>query len=466
MTDSRRTLKRRVFLSALGLGISAPLALRMSRMAVAQAAGRPKRLLIVFIPHGVPVEHYQPVWDGTTLTLTPSGQGAFQPVGVLAPLQPYASQISVVQGVSMNDGATNHAAVRAALTGFTDGKGSDSIDTIIASAMGVKPWLLGALGYDAQQGFNENCYLSKQSAWVSPQLDPSKVATAMFGAAGATAPTVDESVFRNQVLALTEGELDGMAKSLSALTREQTKLQVHLDAIRALKAGGSVKPVMTCNGRPSMPTVDMVAGKNVQDIANFAEVLDAHLELIAGAFTCGAANVMVLQAMYVNAQYRMNFTGGPGIADLYHDPTSHSSDYMGRARFATVQRWFFERLTTKLVKVLATTPDMADGTGTRMVLDNTIIMTCSEIADGFIHNSQPQKMAVNLDGNGTTKQYNMSLPYVFIGGGSGYFKQGGQIVGADRMHIDVLATLADAMGVPITSMGGKAVSPIADLKAS
>jgi arylsulfatase A-like enzyme len=34
------------------------------------------------------------------------------------------------------------------------------------------------------------------------------------------------------------------------------------------------------------------------------------------------------------------------------------------------------------------------------------------------------------------------------------------------MHIDVLATLADAMGVPITSMGGKAVSPIADLKAS
>jgi hypothetical protein len=469
MKDTRLALRRRVFLGAVGLGISAPLALRMSRMAVAEPGARPRRLLIVYIPHGVPAEHYQPVWDGTTLTLTPSGQGSFMPVGVLAPLQPFASQVSVVENVSMNDGANNHAAVRAVLTGFQEGKGSDSIDNIIAKAMGTKSWVLGALGYDSLFGFNENCYLSKQSTWVVPQVDPNKAANDMFGAATTSpTPAVDESAFRNQVLALTEGELDTLSTSLAGLTREQNKLQVHLDAVRALKASATaMPPVMSCNGRPDMPGVAAVQGKNVQDVANFAGVLDAHLELVFNAFKCGAASVITLQSMYPTAQYKMDFTGGPAVGDLYHDPTSHSQDAAGRARFAKVQQWFYERLVAKLIMPLATTPDGADTSASgRMLLDNTIIMTCSEIADGFFHNSQVAKQEVPIDSNGGQKMYTLSLPYVFIGGGSGYLKQGGQIVGATRMHTDVLATLADAMGVPITTMGTQAVSPIADLKAA
>jgi hypothetical protein len=224
-------------------------------------------------------------------------------------------------------------------------------------------------------------------------------------------------------------------------------------------------PVMSCNGRPDMPGVAAVQGKNVQDVANFAQVLDAHLELAFNAFKCGAASVITLQSMYATAQYKMDFTGGPGVGDLYHDPTSHSQDVAGRARFAKVQRWFYERLVAKLIMPLATTMDGADVSAPgRMLLDNTVIVTCSEIADGFFHNSQVAKQQIPLDSNGTQKPYTLSLPYVFIGGGSGYLKQGGQIVGATRMHTDVLATLADAMGVPIMTMGTQTVSPIADLK--
>lgn len=462
---SARTLKRRVFLGAVGMGISAPLALRMSRAAVAAPGDRPKRLLIVFIPHGVPIEHYQPTWDGISVpNFMPSTQGgSFQPVGVLTPLQPYADKVNVVQGISMNDGATNHAAVRAVLTGFAEGKGSDSIDNIIAGAIGSKPLLLGALGYDSLYGFNENCYLSKQSTWVVPQLDPNKAADDLFGKTGNTTPTVDESVFRAKVSTLTETECDALSKSLAGLTREQNKLQVHLDAVRALKAGGTTKP-LSCTGRPTMPTVDAVKGKNVQDVANFGQVLDAHLEVVTGAFTCGAANVITMQAMYVNAQYNMNFSGGPAINALYHDPTSHSADAAGRANFAKVQKWFYERLVAKVIMPLATTPDAADTSGgNHSILDNTTIITCSEIADGFFHNSQAAMQTVPL-GN-TQKMFNLTMPYVIIGGGGGYFKQGGQLVGAQRMHIDLLATLADAMGAPITQMGGKPVSVITDLKA-
>jgi hypothetical protein len=65
MTRSRiakgqTTLGRRLFLGALGLGLSAPMAMRMARRAVAVPGTRPRRLMIVYIPHGMPDEHFMP----------------------------------------------------------------------------------------------------------------------------------------------------------------------------------------------------------------------------------------------------------------------------------------------------------------------------------------------------------------------------------------------------------------------
>ena len=38
------------------------------------------------------------------------------------------------------------------------------------------------------------------------------------------------------------------------------------------------------------------------------------------------------------------------------------------------------------------------------------------------------------------------------------------MVTAERKNIDVLATLHDAMGVPVSSIGGQAVSAIAEVR--
>ena len=52
----RQRLARRVFLSALGLGLSVPLAARSARLAIAQTAPRPRRLFLYYLPHGAPAE--------------------------------------------------------------------------------------------------------------------------------------------------------------------------------------------------------------------------------------------------------------------------------------------------------------------------------------------------------------------------------------------------------------------------
>src|SRR5690606_19821774 len=165
------------------------------------------------------------------------------------------------------------------------------------------------------------------------------------------------------------------------------KLQLHLDAVRSLKAGsgGGGIGVISCDSRPSLPAVEAMVGKDPFVHENFGMVLDGHLEATAHAFVCGTARVVTLQTMYANAQILMNFPGGPGFAENHHDPLSHSADAEGRTRFAQVQKWFYSRLAEKFLAVLDQ-PDPADPEHT--VLDNTVVMVCTEISDGMMHESQ------------------------------------------------------------------------------
>jgi hypothetical protein len=444
--------------------VSAPLAFRISRRAVAQPTARPCRLFVMYIPHGMPIEHFAPVGSDGNLTLNPS------PSGILAPLEPYKQYVTYLSGIGMSGGASNHAAIRATLTGSPDGSGGDSIDALIANKLGVSSHAMGTIPYSQGGGFFSDSFLLRQGTWVRPEADPGKSADALFGSGTVvtpgpmpTMPANDEGQFRKEVLALTEKELEGVQKVLSGLTTEQNKLQIHLDAVRALKAKAGAAPVSgreICLTGRILPAVAAVRGKNPLDPANFGLLLDANLEVAANALVCGASSIITLQNMYANAGINMGFAGGPGVPKAHHDPVSHSWDADGRAEFAACQRWFYQRLTTKLIKVLAETSDPGDTSAPdRNVLDNTVILVCSEVSDGANHNSDASEIWVG------GKPINTSLPFVLIGGGGGYLKTGGRIVAVKRQHADVLATIAHAMGAPLSSIGGQAVTPIAEVKA-
>lgn len=443
-------------LTALGLGIAAPLAAKMAWRAHAAPGERPTRLMIVYIPHGWPIEHVDPGGAGDNLL----GESS-----VLSPLSPHSDRVTVVRGIGMNDNASNHGAIRATLTGFSEGGTGDSIDRVIADALGVQAHVLGAVPYSAGAGFNSDAFLVKHgSTWVRPTENPIDAAETLLGALGASRQPADDggmagdADFRREALGLTERELEAMQSAVSGLTKEETKLSVHLDAIRSLKAGGSGPNLVTCDEAPSLPAVDAMAGLDPLDPANFGRVLDAHLEVSAAALTCGTAQVLTLQNMWVNADVAFNFEGGPGLAKGHHDPISHSWDAAGRSEFATCVRWFYERLATKLVDVLAMTPDPSDPDADRTVLDNTLIYVCSEVSDGANHNSDASEVWV--DGTG----YGNYLPAVLVGGGSGAIVSDPSVT-VSRTNLDLLATLATAMGVGGVSIGGQTPSPIEEVLA-
>src|SRR5260221_14072615 len=105
-------------MKALAIGVAAPVALHMAPLAEAAPGARPTRLFIMYIPHGMPDEHFDP---GPSLTLVKDGPR------ILDPLAAFSSNVTVLRGISMNDNATNHAAIRATLTGFAEGAKADSI---------------------------------------------------------------------------------------------------------------------------------------------------------------------------------------------------------------------------------------------------------------------------------------------------------------------------------------------------
>jgi len=421
----------------------------MASMAAAAPPSRPVRLFIYWVPHGFPFEF---VSDGNFL------EGST----ILGPLAPYAKYTTLIRGININSQKNTHEALPAVLTGHDDGL-TDSIDALIADQLGVTPHVLGAVPYKVEWGFGKDSQLARHGSWIRATESPVEAANALFAGlasnGGGGGGAVDQdALFRAQALSLTERELETVAKAMKELSSESSKLNLHLEAVRSLKATGQQQPgILSCDARPDLPAVQAAANLDPMAPQNLGAMLDAHLEASAAAMACGSAQIVTLQNMWTNSDISFDFPGGPGVAGGHHEPISHSQNAAGRQQFAACQRWFYERLAEKMLATLDT-PDPADTDPSRTVLDNTIIYVCSEVGDGFQHNKQTEE--VWIDGAPQTAY----LPALVIGRGGGYFA-GNQTIDVDRFNTDLLATIADAMGVTLHSIADKPVSLIEELKA-
>lgn len=451
----KQLLMRRTFLKAIGLGIAAPLAFKMSKLAIAQSSKRPSRLFIFFLPHGAPNEHYEVMSGGGGMDLGASG------VGILSPLEPYKEYLTVLRGLSNTVPGGNHAAITSVLTGRQT---ENSIDYEIARALGTTAHVLGVQSYRANSaGPDDDCKVVRHGGWVTPIQNPYDALEDLFGGLGSGPPAaggeepLNEAEFRAEALDLNISEIQAMQQSLKGLTTEQNKLQIHLESLLGLKEAAKGGDVISCEARPSLPTAESMKGQDPFAAQNFGKALDGHLEAAAAALTCGSSRIITLQIMHANAQLPMDFPGGPGYTKNHHDPLSHSWDQAGREEFAKVQKWFYARLADKFLAALDQ-PDPADPEHT--VLDNTTILTCSEIADGANHHSD-HKEDFWLDG----KPRPSYLPWVILGKGAGLFK-GNQLAHVENVdHRNILAACAESMGVSIPTIAGESVKTPEEVKA-
>ncbi|MEI9951752.1 MAG: DUF1552 domain-containing protein [Pseudomonadota bacterium] len=487
LVRATQRLERRMFLKALALGLAVPAALRLARTASAGTAPAPKRFFLFYMPHGVPVEHYNPQVSDSDRSDFALDKTNLSILGSLEKYQPY---VNVYQGFKYPGGDTHDGIVNC-LSGLPgkpeEAKPRTTLEHAIARSLGVKPLILGACSHIATN-FDKNGKLFWDGTAVEPQKSPVAAADSLFGGAASVPVSSVDAELRKDLLGLTASEIQALHSSLADLTTEKTKLERHLQAIQGIQNGSVSGGQTSCTGAPLLPNVDKVRAASTGNVvdpsggndyfyqeSNFQLLLAAQLELVAQALVCNVTSVAALMPMFTSCDFNFRFASpeqaeAPMGGWAHHSGLSHTGykaakgadydsplsvsnfDSKTREAFAYAQRWFAEQLDTHLLQVLANTDDPA-APGSK-VLDNTIVYWMSEIGDGSGHSTQS---LVEFP------QVPSYLPLVSIGKGGGALKTG-QVVrfDTDRPAGDLYLTFARAMGASDVSFPD-ATGPVTEL---
>lgn len=479
LANARRRIERRMFLKAMGLGLSLPLALKLSQSAVAQEVARPKRLLLVFRPHGVPPEHYNPVVNPSNpadFTFTQTG------VSVLGPLEPYKQLVNVLHGFKYLSGGT-HESILTFLSNFPtlndETTPRTTFEHLIANGLGATPLVLGAAAQRDYRNLDKDTKLTWNGQAVVPEKNPFAAYNKAFASLvdpNAQSQAAIQAQLRTALNALSRKQLDSLGTELASLTRVQNKLSSHIDALQSLTVGESTNSCSTLPVLPALeairPTLENKSPETYLDQLNFAKLFAAQLQVAAQALICNVTPVAVVQPMYTNADFDFTFAGAPGP---HHSGLSHTGPQSNgtgvnmdaRTPFAKAQRWFMDQLVEHVLTPFDQ-PDPSDPG--RKIIDNTIIYLCSEIGEGAFHGTNTRVIFF-----GPTNPPPAYLPLLTIGGGSGALKTG-QVLNfnpspvsqteavPDRPAGDIYLSLCQAMGVPVASIGN-ATNPVTEILA-
>lgn len=429
----------------LQLGGAAAVSLPLLRLRAHASPARAKRLIIFYFPDGI----VGPSQNGEPSLWTPSGgETSFTLPDLLSPLQPYKSSCVFFRGLSMGpaDSGSHPGGAKKLLTA-TDGGNGISIDQRLASTVGANdPFRLLYLG--AQANVN-NASGDKHISYVAPGFttppddDPVAAFTRVFGGGGTTGGGGGgggdgRAARRLSVLDSARGELEALRTKLG--DTEKTKLDLHVEAVREVEKriqalGGGGGGGASC----TQPAIDAtgIDGSTLYAPDRFPKVLRAQIDLMVQAMACGMTRVGVIQASHHTSELIMSRFMNTPMYDPGFDMRSHQASHYGASHdqsrreyraFAQQVKWWVEQFAYVLAQLAA----RPEGNGT--MLDESLVLLCSEIADGNTH-------------------LHDDMPFVLAGGGAGTIRTGRFFDVGYRRHGDLFVALAHAMGDNLSSFG-------------
>lgn len=461
---SRVILKRRELLK--GLGAAAFLGNPMFRESLAEAAGGafPTRFIVLFFAGGpyYPTEREEPP---ATFTFDK----------LLAPLAPLQSEIIMFAGYNSDAGDAiaqksqePHAAgMRALLTGDSSGAfkegtpmvwaPTDTVDQTIAAVIGkgVKFSSL-QFGVSADRGavIDQRRLIVKGAVAQPPVDNPATMFNRLF-AGGVTTPApaptpapgsgaapppppppANNADHRRSILDHLKSEITALKQV--AGTREQQKLDQHMTSLRELEkqivssTPGTVMPPTGTTGTPSAatpapvtPTMGCKSPAAPAAGGDIPTVLSLQLDMLYQSMACDLSRVSSLQFL-CSAQSGVQFPW-LGIKDDHHTMEHGQLNATLGANLNKVQTYFMEQAAGFLTR-LKNTPE-----GNGSMLDNSLVLVCSELSNG--------------------EQHNHDFVGLTVGRAGGTVKPGRTIDGKGSPHNDVLMGLAAAFGINLTKIG-------------
>ncbi|MDX2052292.1 MAG: DUF1552 domain-containing protein [Polyangiaceae bacterium] len=449
---SRHILKRRELL--MGLGSAGFLAAPIFRDSLleAQQQTQPIRFVVLHVAGGI----YFPSQG--------EGVGGWTFDKVLRSLQPLQSECIRYLGFNnlagQNAGSMSNeqhgAAMRTVLTGdstvWKDGLAqwspTNSIDQQIADriSVGLKfPSLqFGVLPINAVID-QRRIAIRNQSA-LPPVEEPATMFARLFGDAvpvptpvptstgTGTAPSIPPPVPTTSDSSRQKSMLDHLLAEVATLksvagTREQQKLEEHLESLRQLEMriqsnpsagtggsqGGDPPVVIPPQVGTGCAAPSLVSGNDIPAItAN-------QLDLLYQSLVCDMTRVASVQFL-CSAQVGVSFPH-VGVSDAHHTLEHNFNPDLDK-----VGTWFVDQIAAFAARLKAT-PE-----GNSNMLDNSLLVICSEFGNGGDHNHS-------------------FIPFVTVGRAGGKVRPGRDIVEEEAAHNLLLRGLMQPFGINSPSIG-------------
>jgi hypothetical protein len=410
---TRKHLSRREVLKGAGATIALPLldAMIPARTALAQtAAASGPRLGFVYFPHGALQDEWQP---------TKAGRDFDFPF-ILKPLEPMRDHVTVVTGLRNKGGESSspHGIIEETWLNCISPRKRDAktgvgvtVDQIAARYLG-KETSLPSLELCAEPGGMISFRTPNQP--LPMESNPRKVFFTMFGQG-------DTNEERRAILKTTDSLLDYVRESTARLNRkldaaDRARVNDYLDSVREIE-------LRVQKLEENAASVDL-PGAPLGPPEDFGELLGVQFEMLALAWQTNRTKVATLKMV---EEASMRTYPNLGVHEAFH-PTSHWGGFPERvANLRLIQNYH----TAVFAKFVQRLKDMREGDGS--VLDHSIILFGSNMANSDAHNNDPLPQA--LIGRGGNIKGNQHLHY----------KQ-------DTPHANVLVTMLDRAGIPTTEL--------------
>ena len=439
-----RHISRRAVLRGLGATVALPF---LDAMYPAFAAAQVKkriavnRMAFLYVPNGIVMEEWTPAG------LTAPGVAPLTTFGrVSKALEPYTNDVMMLTGLTSNggralgDGPGDHGRAGAAyLTGVHPKKtyGKDiqagvSMDQIAAVKLEGQT-KFGSLELACEEGIQGgncdngySCAYSNSLSWRSPstpnppEMRPRAVFERMFGAVDDEQDPARRArlkSYERSILDLVLSDAQSLKSTLGGDDRR--KLDEYLTAIR------DVEKRIQSTERTNMVKAPATA-PSASIPTDFVEHSHVMFDLLTLAFQTDTTRV---STMLLGLEQSPRNYPEIGITEGHHGLTHHQGDKEKIEKVTQINEFHIKQFTYLLDKLKAT----PDGDGT--LLDNSMIVYGSALADGNAH------------------QHN-NLPTVLAGRGRGTLKPGRHVRFADETPItNLYLSMLDRMGVEVENFG-------------
>src|SRR5882672_3711425 len=410
---TRKHLSRRTLLKGVGVSIGLPLldAMIPAGTAFAQTAAKPsQRLGFVYFPHGALQDEWQPTKVGRD----------FEFPYILKPLEPLREHVTVVSGLRNKGGESSspHGIIEETWLNCVSPRKRDpktgvgiTADQIAAKYLG-KETSLSSMELCAEPGGMISFRTPNQP--LPMESNPRKVFFGMFGQG-------DTNEERREILKTTDSLLDYVRESTASLTRkldaaDRTRVSDYLDSVREIE-------LRVQRLEQNAQSVDL-PGAPLGPPEDFGELVGVQFEMFALAWQTNRTRIVTMKMV---EEASMRTYPNLGVHEAFH-PTSHWGGFPERvANLRLIQNYH----TAVFAKFVQRLKDMKEGDGS--VLDNSIILFGSNMANSDAHNNDP-------------------LPQALIGRGGGikgnqhlHYKQ-------DTPHANILVTMLARAGLPANEL--------------